>query len=185
MNRIDLISSVARACVSSSRRGSLLTSIKREYFSWRIRNSAVKCGEGLKVNGFSSIGGNVTLGDNVHFNGMQIVGRGKVIIGNNFHSGPGCMMICQIHNYDEGEALPYDATYIPKDIIIEDNVWLGARVIILGGVNIGEGAIIQAGSCVVGDIPKCAIAGGHPATVFKRRNIEHYERLNVDSNRRK
>lgn len=46
-----------------------------------------------------------------------------------------------------------------------------------GGVLIGEGAIIQAGSVVVSDIPACAIAGGHPAKVFKFRDKEHYYRL--------
>jgi hypothetical protein len=51
---------------------------------------------------------------------MTIVGRGKVVIGNNFHSGPECLMIAQIYNYDHGNAVPYDNTYIPKDIIIED-----------------------------------------------------------------
>jgi acetyltransferase-like isoleucine patch superfamily enzyme len=50
-------------------------------------------------------------------------------------------------------------------------------VIILPGVTIHEGAIIQAGSVVVKDIEKCAIAGGHPAKVFKYRDIEHYEKL--------
>lgn len=89
------------------------------------------------------------------------------------------MMITQIHNYDNGKKIPYDDTYIYKDIIIEDNVWLGSRVIILGGVTIGEGSIIQAGSVVVKDIPKYAIAGGHPAKVFKYRDIEHYEKLKM------
>lgn len=50
-------------------------------------------------------------------------------------------------------------------------------VIVLGGVTIGEGAIIQAGSVVVSDIPDCAIAGGHPAKVFKDRDQDHYHRL--------
>lgn len=50
-------------------------------------------------------------------------------------------------------------------------------MIVLGGVRIGEGAIIQAGSVVVKDIPRCAIAGGHPAAVFKYRDIEHYDTL--------
>ncbi|WP_407461931.1 acyltransferase, partial [Methanobrevibacter sp.] len=64
-----------------------------------------------------------------------------------------------------------------KDVVIEDNVWLGNRVIVLPGVRIGEGAIIQAGSVVVKDIPKCAIAGGHPANVFSLRDADHYEEL--------
>jgi acetyltransferase-like isoleucine patch superfamily enzyme len=86
-------------------------------------------------------------------------------------------MITQIHNYDHGNKIPYDDTYIYKDILIKDNVWLGSRVIILGGVTVGEGAIIQAGSVVVSDIPDYAIAGGHPAKVFKYRDKEHYKKL--------
>jgi len=134
--------------------------------------------EPLKVNGYSYVNDNTYLGKNVNFNGMRIKGNGKVIIGDNFHSGQECLMITSYHKYDGGNAIPYDSKeYIDKDIIIENNVWLGDRVIILGGVKIGEGAIIQAGSVVVKDIPKYAIAGGHPAKVFKYRDIEHYEKL--------
>ena len=89
------------------------------------------------------------------------------------------MMITQNHNY-EGTKIPDDSSYICKDINIEDNVWLGSRVIILGGVTIGEGAIIQAGSVVVRNIPKYAIAGGHPAKVFSSRDKEHYEKLKME-----
>ncbi|NOR71738.1 MAG: acyltransferase [Methylomarinum sp.] len=102
---------------------------------------------------------------------------GKVEIGDNFHSGANCLMITQEHNYNTGLKIPYDDSYIYKNIFIEDCVLIGSRVIILGGVTIGEGAIIQAGSVVVNDIPKYAIAGGHPAKVFSQRNIEHYLKL--------
>ena len=117
------------------------------------------------------------LGHNINFNGMIITGAGRVDIGDNFHSGKDCLIISSYHNYDNGTAIPYDDTYIHKDVIIEENVWLGNRVIILGGVTIGEGAIIQAGSCITSNIPSYAIAGGHPAKVFKYRDIEHYNRL--------
>jgi acetyltransferase-like isoleucine patch superfamily enzyme len=126
---------------------------------------------------FSKITKNTTLGNNVNFNGMRISGLGKVLIGDNFHSGTECMIITSYHNYDQGAKIPYDDTYISKDVVIEDNVWLGSRVIVLGGVTIGEGAIIQAGSVVIKDIPAFGIAGGHPAKVFKYRDIEHYNQL--------
>ena len=45
------------------------------------------------------------------------------------------------------------------------------------GVKIGEGAIIQAGSCVTSDVPKYAVVGGHPAKIFKYRDIKHYKKL--------
>lgn len=48
------------------------------------------------------------------------------------------------------------------------------------GGGIGEGAVIQAGSVVVNDIPAMAIAGGNPAKVFKYRDIEHFKELKRD-----
>lgn len=132
--------------------------------------------EPLRVNFRTKVTKNTYLGKNVNFNGLTILGGGEVRIGNNFHSGPGCLLITAYHNYDKGDAIPYDNTYIYKKIIIENNVWLGANVTILGGT-IGEGAIIQAGSIIVKDVPKYAIVGNPPATVFKLRNIEHYEKL--------
>lgn len=131
----------------------------------------------VRANYRTIVTGKTHLGDNVNFNGMHIMGQGRVEIGDNFHSGSECQMITSYHNFDGGQAIPYDDTYIHKDIIIEDNVWLGNRVIVLGGVTIGEGAIIQAGSVVVADIPKYAIAGGHPAKPFSQRDIAHYENL--------
>jgi len=124
----------------------------------------------------TQLSSNTYLGKNCSFNGMEIRGFGQVIIGDNFHSGRDILIMTSFHNY-EGKEIPYDSTYINKDVIIEDNVWIGARVIILGGVKIGEGAIIQAGSIVTKDVPKYAIAGGHPAKVFSYRNKEHYEKL--------
>jgi acetyltransferase-like isoleucine patch superfamily enzyme len=112
---------------------------------------------------------------------MTIVGGGRVTLGDNFHSGIDCRMITQFHRYDDGDSLPYDRIkYLLKDIVIGDNVWLGDRVMVLGGVNIGEGAIIQAGSVVVSDIPALGIAGGHPAKIFKYRNSEHYDKLKAE-----
>ena len=151
--------------------------LRKNYWRKKIMRQAGSCKSPPNVNARSQVTGKTHLGHNVNFNGMEIVGGGSVTIGDNFHSGIEVRMITQIHDYDHGDAIPYDATYIYKDIVIEDNVWIGDRVIILGGVTIGEGAIVQAGSVVVKDIPACAIAGGHPAQVFKSRDVEHYERL--------
>ena len=152
----------------------LLNKIFSFFFTFIVRVKSNKSGARLQVNGFSNVSRSTTLGNNVNFNGMRIRGGGNVIIGDNFHSGQECLMLSQNHNFNKGSKIPYDRTYILKDIIIEDNVWLGDRVIVLAGVRIGEGAIIQAGSVVVGDTPKYAIAGGHPAKVFSERDIKHY-----------
>lgn len=132
----------------------------KKFYRLIVKLRAAKAGNNLHVNRFSVVSRKTYLGDNVNFNGIRISGCGKVFIGNNFHSGRECLIISQNHNYDYGKAIPYDDTYIAKDVSIGDNVWLGDRVIILGGCNIGEGAIIQAGSVVVGNIPPLAIVGG-------------------------
>lgn len=155
----------------------ILTKIKtivcKNYYATKIKKRAIVCGKNLYVGGKSYVNSQTFLGENVCFNGMAISGKGKVEIGNYFHSGVGCQIITSFHNY-EGDRIPYDDTYIHKAVEIGDCVWLGNNVIILGGVKIGEGSIIQAGSVVCKDIPAYSIAGGHPAIPFKTRNINHY-----------
>ena len=158
-----------------------LRKLKRGIYTYIVKRQTAFVGDELHVNGKSHVMQKTFLGNNVNMNGLKITGGGSVKIGDNFHSGVECLIITQNHNYDSGSSIPYDNTYIYKDVIIEDNVWLGSRVIILGGVTIGEGAIIQAGSVVVNDIPKCGIAGGHPAKVFKYRDENHYYKLKAEN----
>ena len=158
------------------KRISWLKKHRKKYY----KNQVIKTAEFVKgdvtVNGLTYVNRKTRLGHNIHFNGLRILGNGKVEIGDNFHSGMDCVIITDVHNF-EGKKIPYDETYIIKEVMIEDNVWLGHGVIILGGVTIGEGAIIQAGAVVVKDVPKLGIAGGSPAKVFKYRNENHYYKL--------
>ncbi|MCQ2200473.1 MAG: acyltransferase [Bacteroidales bacterium] len=153
---------------------------KKQYYTNCARKIAVCCGKDLRVNDKCVFGGRIYFGDNCNFNGMQVLGEGSVKFGNNFHSGTECLILTQNHNYDGGSAIPYDDTYVQKHIVIEDNVWFGNRVTVVGNIVIGEGAIIAAGSVVCNDIPRCAIVGGNPAKVIKYRNIEHYENLKAE-----
>lgn len=149
----------------------------KKFYRLIVKLRAAKAGNNLHVNRFSVVSRKTYLGDNVNFNGIRISGCGKVFIGNNFHSGRECLIISQNHNYDYGKAIPYDDTYIAKDVSIGDNVWLGDRVIILGGCNIGEGAIIQAGSVVVGNIPPLAIVGGGELQKFLNIGIRNIMKI--------
>ena len=56
-----------------------------------------------------------------------------------------------------------------KKCYIEDDVWIGARVIIIHGVSIGRGSIIAAGSVVTKDVAPYSIVGGVPARLIKMR----------------
>lgn len=105
---------------------------KKKRRTQKARKKFAKCGVGLCVNGDCHFSNNMYVGDYCNFNGMYVNGNGKVVIGNYFHSGIECMLITQNHNY-EGTQIPYDSTYIKKEINIGDFVWFGNRVTVMGG----------------------------------------------------
>ncbi len=68
--------------------------------------------------------------------------------------------------FERGVAL--DVTRVPAaPIVIEDDVWIGAKSIILKGVHIGRGAIVAAGAVVTRDVPSFTLVAGNPARVIK------------------
>ena len=75
------------------------------------------------------------------------------------------------NNGQEINTYPYVRDHLTKaaDIVVEDEVWIGADVTILPGVHIGDGAIIAARSVLTRDIPPYTIAGGNPAAVRRQR----------------
>ncbi len=56
-----------------------------------------------------------------------------------------------------------------RRVVIGDDVWIGARVIILPGVTIGTGCVVGAGSVLTRDVPPGSVVAGNPARVVKRR----------------
>ncbi len=59
-----------------------------------------------------------------------------------------------------------------EPIVIQDDVWIGERAIILPGVTIGRGAIVGAGAVVTNDVPDYAVVAGNPAKVVRRRAVK-------------
>ena len=110
-----------------------------------------------------SIGDNSGVGINCEVNGL-------VTIGNNVMMGPEVVIYSQSHKYDRTDIPMCEQGFDnPKEVVIEDDVWLGRRVIIMPGVHIGKGSIIGAGAVVTKDIPEYSVAGGVPARVIKKR----------------
>lgn len=56
-----------------------------------------------------------------------------------------------------------------KDVVIGDDVWLGAQVLVMPGVTIGDGCVVGAGSVVTRDLPANSIAVGSPAKIVGER----------------
>lgn len=119
-----------------------------------------------------SLGNNVLIGT-----GALIEGMGTLQVGSNVILGPDVTIWTATHNYETPSQLPYDKKILFKPVIIEDNVWIGAKAIITPGVKIHEGAIVGMGSVVVKDVPKGAVVGGNPAKILKYRNLKQYENL--------
>lgn len=103
--------------------------------------------------------------------------RAKLIIKSHFVSGPNLTIITGDHHYVVGKYLDdiKDSDKIPEndqDVVIEEDVWCGANVVILKGVTIGRGSIVAAGSVVTKSCPPYSVIGGVPAKVIKRKFTE-------------
>ena len=122
---------------------------------------------------FNANGGKIIIADNVKFNiGVNLnasVG-GIIDIGANSLIGPGVMMRTANHIFSDTDCLIRNQGHDSKDIIIEDNCWLGANVLVMGGIRIGKGSVIGAGSIVTKNIPPMSVAVGVPAKIIKSRN---------------
>jgi len=122
------------------------------------------------------IGNNCFIGERNFFT----VGE-KITIGDFFISGVDCCFLGAGHKYSN-PMVPYllAEVEINKTITIEDNVWIGAQVVVIGNVNIGRGSIIGAGSLVNMDIPPFSIAFGRPAKLVKRYNFNNLKWVNIE-----
>lgn len=114
----------------------------------------------------------VEIGDNCQFGPYtHITCCNKIKIGNGVLTGSNVL----ISDNNHGTLSDKDIDIMPKfrkltskgEIIIEDNVWIGDKVAILGGVHIGYGAIIAANSVVTHDVPSKTIVAGVPAREIK------------------
>lgn len=93
--------------------------------------------------------------------------RGGIEIGHNVSISPDVKLITAQHEINDSEF-----KYITKKIKINDFVWIGTSAIILPGVEIGEGAVVAAGSVVTKNIEPYEVVGGNPAKKIKNRKGE-------------
>lgn len=98
--------------------------------------------------------------------GCSIVATESVQIGERCHIGPHTMMLDNdYHHVDPARRLERPES---RPILVEDNVWIGARSIIMPGVTIGEDSCVGAGSVVTHDVPERTLVAGVPARVIRR-----------------
>ena len=116
----------------------------------------------------------------------------KVVVKKYSVLAPGCTIISNSHRSTVG--IPHfllGASHIndkSADVIIEEDVWIGANVTIMAGVIIGRGAVVGACSCVTKSVPPYAVVVGTPAKIVKKKftfedTVEHERKLYVESER--
>lgn len=119
--------------------------------------------------------GTIHVGDDVSLEGCLMATRSQIKIGSKVMFGPEVIIRGGNHTTSYVGRFMMDVRDNEKraeddlGVVIEDDVWLGARAIILHGVTIGRGSVIAAGAVVTKSIPPYAIAGGVPARVIKFR----------------
>lgn len=115
---------------------------------------------------------NVSIGHHVYINkNCDIITTGcSVKIGNYVMIGPNVTFVAQDHDVsDWKKPMIFSQKYNRGNIVVNDDVWIGANATILSGVTINRGAVIAAGAVVTKNVPPYAIVGGVPALKIKDR----------------
>lgn len=140
--------------------------------------SNVWIGEGCYLTAWSSYRGQhfspeiiisdrVTIGPHAHITAINRITIGKgvltgkyITITDNSHG--------KSESIDDLMELPIERPLYSKGpVVIEDNVWIGDKVVVLPNVRIGKGSVIGANSVVTKDIPPYCVVAGNPAKIIK------------------
>ena len=131
-------------------------------------------GEDSIIEDFSAINngvGSVIIGDRTKI-GLSNTIIGPVTIGNDIRLAQNITLSGLNHNYED-VSLPIHVQGVSTaQIVIEDETWIGANVVVVAGVTIGKHSIVAAGSIITKDIPPYSVVVGNPARVLKQYNHE-------------
>jgi len=131
---------------------------KSRYNSWGVIQSVI-----IKARRPGCL---IRIGDDVGLSGCTITAIKKIIIGSEVLVGSGVIIADNDAHSINPERRRYSKEITSEPVIIKDNVFIGARAMILKGVTVGTGAVVGAGSVVTRDVPDYAIVAGNPARVL-------------------
>ena len=138
-----------------------------------VKNIFKQCGVNVNVEkgAFFGKGKDVEIGDHSGI-GVNCRIPSNIKIGKFVMMGPDVIIYNVSHKFEKTEMpMCYQGSIISESLIIDDDVWIGTRAIILSKVKrIGKGSIIGAGSIVTRDVPDFAIVAGNPAKIIRFRN---------------
>lgn len=127
------------------------------------------CGKNVNIERGAQFSWDLSIGDNSGVGVNALISFG-VTIGNDVMMGPDCMIFSSNHGMDRTDIPMWkQKSSSTQPVVIGNDVWIGARVIILPGVHVGDGAVIGAGSVVTKDVPAYGIVAGNPARLLRMR----------------
>jgi acetyltransferase-like isoleucine patch superfamily enzyme len=106
------------------------------------------------------------------FIGISNVLIGPLQIGNDVIVAQHVVFSGLNHTYTDVNRPIKDQPTSFAEIVVEDEVWIGANAVITAGVRVGKHSVVAGGSVVTKDVPPYSIVGGNPARVLKQYNAE-------------
>lgn len=139
-----------------------------------------QCGDNINIEKGAQFGSEVFLGNNSGIGCYAQISE-QVRIGNDVMMGPYCFIFTSNHQTNSTDIPMREQGFaMPRPVVIDDDVWIGARVTILPGVHIGKGSVLGAGAVVTKNVPPYAVVGGNPAKILKYRNGISFEGADCD-----
>jgi acetyltransferase-like isoleucine patch superfamily enzyme len=161
--------------------GKIISHILNKYRIQNTKHKISTCGTNVSIPASVLLFGNrLRIGNNVYLGEDDIFmcSRADIQIGDNVMFGPRVTLVTGDHRINVIGKYMVSIKDNEKEadndlpIIIEGDNWIGAHVLILKGVTVGEGSVIAGGSVVTRDVPEYSIVAGNPAKVIKKRFSE-------------
>jgi len=136
------------------------TYLKKNMHSFGNNNT---CYKGFKIYGVAK---NVSIGNHVHLANTLINASDKIIIEDHVFFGHDVMLLAPKHDIYKFDSERTN-NVISKPIILKKGSWISSRAVILGGVTIGESAVVAAGAVVTKNVAPYILVAGNPAKFIK------------------
>lgn len=134
-----------------------------------VRRFILSAGKNINIEKNATIGPRVVIGDYSGI-GVNALIADEVYIGDYVMMGPDCIIYTNNHDFsDINTPMMFQGKTKQCPVHIGNDVWIGSRVTIMPGVNIGNGVVIGASAVVTKDVPDYAVVAGVPARVVKYR----------------